>query len=110
MSEALVLLKTCVNTNSNQGKLNSICSCGFDVELSSHYLLQCPMYNNEMHTLLSTIKNIDFRLLDVTETVLIKTPLFGNCSVDAQTNTQILNAAIEYILITKRFDESLFHY
>ena len=68
------------------------------------------MYNDERHTLLRTIKNIDCRFLGVTETVLIKTPLFGNCSVDPQTNTQILNATIEYILTTKRFDESLFHY
>ena len=67
------------------------------------------MCNDERHTLLSTIKNIDCRLLDVTETVLIKTLLFGNCSVDAHTNTQILHATIEYILTTKNFDESLFH-
>ena len=66
------------------------------------------MYNDERHTLLSTVKNIDCRLLDVTETVLMKTPLFGNCSIDTHTNTQILNASIKYILTTKRFDESLF--
>ena len=53
------------------------------------------MYNDERHTLLETIKNFGCRFLDVTETVLIKTLLFGNCSVDAQTNTQILNATIE---------------
>ena len=45
-------------------------------------------------------------MLDVTETVLIKTFLFGNCSVDAQTS-QILNTPIEYILTTERFDESV---
>ena len=66
-----------------------------------------PWYNDERHTFLSTIKNIDYRLLDVTETVLIKTLLFGNCSVDAHTNTHILNFTIEYILTTKRFDESV---
>ena len=89
--------------------LNPIWSCRFDVELTSHYILHRPMYNNERHTLLSIVKNIDCRLLDVTETALIKTLLFGNCSVDTQTNTQILNATIEYILITEKFDESLFH-
>ena len=67
------------------------------------------MYNYERHNLLSTIKNTDCRLTDVTETVLIKTLLFGNCSFDAETNTQILHAPIEYILITKRFYESLFY-
>ena len=60
-------------------------------------------------TLLRNIKNIDCRLLDVIETALIKTILFGNCSANARTNTQIYNATIEYILTTKRFDESLFH-
>ena len=56
-------------------------------------------------TLLSTIKNMDCRLLDLSETVLIETLLFGNCSVDDHTNT-----ATEYILSTKRFGESLFQF
>ena len=44
--------------------------------------------------------NIDCGLLVVTETVVIKTLLFGNCFIDAHAkNTQILNPAIEYILI-----------
>ena len=55
------------------------------------------MNNDENHTLLSTIKNFDCRLLGVTEAVLIKTLLFGNFFVDVHTNTQIFNAAIEYI-------------
>ena len=95
--------------HSFQDTLNPICSCGFDVESTSHYSLHFPMYNDKRYTLLSTIKSIDCRLLDVTETILIKTILFGNCSVDAQTNTQILNVTIEYIFTTKRFDESLFY-
>ena len=53
------------------------------------------MYNGERHIPLSIIKN-DCRSLDVTETVLIKKFLFGNCSADAHTNTQILNASTEY--------------
>ena len=39
-----------------QDNLNSICSCGFDFESTSHYVLKCPAYNNKRHTLLSTIK------------------------------------------------------
>ena len=62
-------------------------------------------------TLLSTIKNIDFRLLEVTVTIFLKTLLFGIVLLmhTLITNTQILNATIEYILTTKQFDESLFH-
>ena len=44
-----------------QDTLSSICSCGFYVKSTSHYILHCPMYNDEKHTLLSTIKNIDCR-------------------------------------------------
>ena len=42
-----------------QDTLNPIWSCRVDIELTSHYILHCPMYNDERHTLLSTIKNID---------------------------------------------------
>ena len=45
--------------HSFQNTLNPICSCGFDVESTSHYFLHCPMYSDERHTLLSTIKTID---------------------------------------------------
>ena len=96
--------------HSFQDTLKPTWSCGFDVESTFNYSLHCPVYNDERHTLLSLIKIIDCRLLDVTETVLIKTFLFGNCSVDAHANTQILNATIECILTIKRFDESLFHF
>ena len=65
------------------------------------------MYNNEKAYPPEHYKNIDCRLQDVTETVLIKTLLFGSCSVDAHTNTQILNASSEYILTTKRFEASV---
>ena len=67
------------------------------------------VYSTLENTFLSTIKNTDCRLLDVTETALIKTLLFRYCSIDAHTNTKILNANIEYILTNERFDVSLFH-
>ena len=67
------------------------------------------MHNDEKHTVLITVKNIDCRLINVTETVLTKALLFGKCSFDAHTNTRSLDATMEYILTTKQFDESLFN-
>ena len=55
--------------HSFQDTLSPICNCSFDVEWTSHYILHSSMYTYEKHTLLSTIKNIDCRFLDVTETV-----------------------------------------
>ena len=65
-------------------------------------------YITERRTLLSTIENIDNNLLDLCEPVLIKTLLFGRNSFDTNANTYVLNATIEYILSTKRFEEPLF--
>ena len=62
--------------------------------MTTRYVLHYSVCNDKRHTLLSTIKNIDYRLLGVTENVLIKTLLFGNCSVDAHTNIHILIVTI----------------
>ena len=45
----------------------------------------------------------------MTGTILVKAVWFENCSVDAHTDTQILNETIKHMLTTKRFDESLFY-
>ena len=46
--------------------------------------------------------------LNNTEFVLTQTLLFDNLSFDSNKNLEILNATIDYILSTKRFDEALF--
>ena len=94
--------------HSFQDSLNPFCSCGLDIESTAHFLLRCPTYITERRTLLSTIENIDNNLLDLCEPVLIKTLLFGSNLFDADANTNVLNAAIECILSTKRLDEPLF--
>ena len=45
--------------------------------------------------------NIDNNLLDLYETVLIRTLLFGSNSFDTDANTNVLNTTIEYIVSTK---------
>ena len=59
---------------------------------------------------MDTIENIDNNLLDLCEPVMIRTLLFGSNSFDTDANTNVLNATIEYILSTKRFDEPLFQW
>ena len=94
--------------HSFQNILKPICNCGSDIESSLHYLPHCPTYNTEKHILLSTLKNIDSNLLDFVEPILIETLLFDGNSFDINTNTNVLNAAIEHILSTKRFDTGFF--
>ena len=94
--------------HSFQDSLNPFCSCGLDIEATAHFFLHCPTYITERRTLLSTIENIDNNLLDLCESVLIKTLLFGSNSFDTNSNTNVLNATIKYVLSTKRFEEPLF--
>ena len=94
--------------HSFQDSLDLLCSCYLNIESTTHFLLYCPMYITERHTLLSTVKNIHNNLLRLCEPVLIRTLLFGNNSFDTNASTNVLNANIEYILSTRRFDEPLF--
>ena len=57
---------------------------------------------------LSTIKNIDCKLLEITDSSLTQMLLYGNPSFDIITNLLILNATFDLILSTKRFEDALF--
>ena len=94
--------------HSFQDSLNPLCKCGAEVESTTHFLLHCPIYNNDRSSLLSTIRNIDCKLLEITDSSLTHTLLYGNPSFDIITNSLILNATIDFILSTKRFEEALF--
>ena len=90
-----------------QDCLNPICSCGLDIESASHFLLHCPSFNDEQYTLLSTLNKIYCKLLELPKSSLSQTLLYGNTLFDKEKNTLILNATVEYILSTKRFEKPL---
>ena len=93
-----------------QNCLSPICSCGLDIESTSQFLLHCPTLNDERYTLLSTLNNVDCKLLEFTKSFFSQTLLHGNALFDkAKKKTRILNATIEYILSTKRFGEPLIY-
>ena len=94
--------------HSFQDTINPLCSCGIDIESTEHLLPHCPQFFNERRILLSTIGNMNYKLLENTDSNLTQTLLFGNTSFDITDNTKILNATINFILLTKRFDEPLF--
>ena len=91
-----------------QNYLNSLCICGLSIESTSHFLLHCPIFHDKRHTLLSTLNNIDCKILETTDSYLTHTLLFGCTSFDSETNTLVLNPTIDYILSIGRFEEPLF--
>ena len=59
-------------------------------------------------TLLSNLNNTDCKISESTNSYLTQTLFFGSTSFDAETNTLVLNATIDYTLSTERFEERLF--
>ena len=72
--------------------LNPLCLWGNDIETSSLFLLHCPIYSNERVTLLNKIENISHGILELSHTIMTKTPLFGDSSLSDSTKTLILNS------------------
>ena len=90
-----------------QDTLNPICSCGDDIETTIHYLLHCPNYLDERRTLLDNLQSIGENIHDKNDSQISELLLFGVSSNNDASNTCILNATIQYILATKRFDVPL---
>ena len=83
--------------HSFQNTLNGICHCDKDIETTSHYFLHCPDYLYERKTLLNTVSRIVPNIFD-----------FGKEDLDNINNTSILDATINYLIETKRFNAELF--
>ena len=79
--------------------LDPICSCGQNIETSTNFFLHCSNYSNERLTSLNTISKND---LKVTETLL-----YGDSSYEDTKNTLIMNATMEFLFTSKRFDVPL---
>ena len=72
-----------------QDTLSPLCSCGLNIETTSHYFLHCLLFHAE--------RSFETRIL-----------LCGNESLKDEVNLLILNATIDFVLSTNRFDEPLY--
>ena len=83
--------------------LNLICTCGCNVE-NTCYLLLCPNFLSKKNTILNKITNIDSNILNQGNTTLAKRFLFSNSKYSIEVNLEVLNASIDFILTSKKFD------
>ena len=91
-----------------QDTLNRICNYSEDIETSCHYLFYCSLYTNERLALLNIIQGIDNSILELADSHIVEVLLYGRKFLDISSNANILNATIDFLLETKRFDERLF--
>ena len=73
-----------------QDKLNLLCSCGKEVETTSHFLLPYPNYSDERSTLLSKIRNINPNISDNSIFQITNFFLYVDKDFTASTNFIIL--------------------
>ena len=85
-----------------------MCSCNSGIETTAHFLLQCPIFKTQRQTLFDKIATIDANILRENENNIINILLFGKPNSEDCFNKQILNASIEFILSTERFNIPLF--
>ena len=62
------------------------------------------IYPNERLTFLNIIRNIDRNILNKNDLKVMETLLYGNSSLDDTNNTLIMNATMEFLLASKRFN------
>ena len=71
------------------------------------FFFDCPNLLGERNTLLNKNTSIDSNTLNQADVTITKTLLFGNLKYSNKVDSQILNASIDFILTSKRFDEPL---
>ena len=87
--------------------LNSICSCGQNIETSTHFLLHGPNYSSERLNFLNIISNIHRSSLNKNDLKVTKSLLYGDSSLGDTNNTLVMNASMELLVASKRFDVPL---
>ena len=83
--------------------ISPICSCGQYIETSTHFLLHCSNYSNEILTFLNVLRNIDRNILDRNHFKITETFLYDD-NLSHDTN---VSAIMEFLITTKRFDVPL---
>ena len=90
--------------HSFQDSLNLICNCGKDIETSSHYLLHSSDSLPERMTLLNTISCFVPNISDLNNAKLTEILLCGKEDYDNFNNASILDATINCLIETKKFN------
>ena len=90
-----------------QDSVDPMCSCGSGTETTKHFLLHCPNFHLQRQTLFDKIATIDSNILTENEESIVNTLLFGKLNSENSFNKAILNASIDFILSTERFNNPL---
>ena len=93
--------------NNFQNCINPICDCGLEIEITTRFILKCPLFQSNRQFLLLNIKKIDESILKKHDELIPKILLNGDDKFELPCNKFILYSTIEFIASTERFSYSL---
>ena len=102
------------NLNEHRFNLNfrncttPLISCSLNAVSTVHLFLHCHHFHNIRAKLLNSLVIIDMNLLKLSEEQLTKVLLYGFTQLNQNHNRNILSSSIEYLVESKRFENSLF--
>ena len=88
--------------------MNTLCSCGLEIEDTLHYLLHCHHFNDIRIDLMSSVKSVYDNFESLSDKNKKDILLYGISRLDRITNGFILEATLTYIKNSERFCGSLF--
>ena len=91
-----------------QDCLNSICSCGQEIETTGHFLLHCLNYRCSRKTFSEKINLTDSNISQQSDFSITKDLLFGSEKLEDDKNNALLTSMSEFIQSTERFRCPLF--
>ena len=88
--------------------ITPLISCSLNAVSTVHLFLHCHHFHNIKAKLLNSLVIIDMNLLKLSEEQLTKVLLYGFTQLNQNHNRNILSSSIEYLVESKRFENSLF--
>ena len=92
----------------SQYSIDATCRCSSGIETTIHFFLHCANFIIHRQTFFDKIATIAANILTENEDNIVNTLLFGKPNCENSFNKAMLNASIEYILSTERFNNPLF--
>ena len=87
--------------------VNTLCSCGLQVESVSHFLLHCHYFTDARKTLLNELRLVDENILNQSGSGMVELLLYGSAKFKFQQSCSILKSSIKFIIKAEKFSGSL---
>ena len=91
-----------------QDCVSPMCSCGQEIETTTHFLLHCPNHHCARKALFHNINQVSRAITRENDSTITRMLLFVDNKLDSDTNTILLKSTIEFISLTERLSCPLF--